>query len=51
MMLASLKKHLPPRVKWMFDKKDFDLRVDYILKNKTDYISRLQKRAANYKLT
>lgn len=51
MLLASLKKHLPPRVKWMFDKKDFDQRVTHILKNKTDYISRLQKRAASYKLS
>jgi hypothetical protein len=50
-MLASLKKKSPPRIKWMFEKKDFDQRVAYILKNKTNYTDRLKKRAADYKLS
>jgi hypothetical protein len=47
----SLKNHLPALVKWMLTKKDFDARMTYILKNKTDYMTRLKKRADEYKLS
>jgi hypothetical protein len=49
--LLSMKSHLPPRVKWMLGKNIFDERMAYIIKNKTDYMTRLSKRAAQYKLS
>jgi hypothetical protein len=49
--LLSLKNHLPPRVKWMLGKNIFDERMAYIIKNKNDYMGRLKKRAADYKLS
>jgi len=49
--LLSTKHHLPPRIKWMLGKKTFDERVSYIIKNKSDYVDRIKKRAADYKLT
>jgi hypothetical protein len=47
----SLKNHLPGRVKWMLTKNSFDERMAYIIKNKNDYMGRLKKRAADYKLS
>jgi hypothetical protein len=46
-----LKSRLPGRVKWMLTKNGFDERIAYIIKNKTDYMTRLSKRAAQYKLS
>ena len=47
----STKSHLPDRVKWMLTRKGFDERIAYIIKNKNDYMSRLKKRTADYKLS
>ena len=44
------KKPLPRFMSWLKSKPEFDKKVNYILQNKSSYMSRLAKRASMYKL-
>lgn len=44
------KRPIPQFMSWLKAKPDFDKKVNYIIQNKTSYISRLAKRASTYKL-
>jgi hypothetical protein len=43
------KKPLPKFVDWIKSKPEFDKKVNYIVQNRSDYTSRLAKRASRYK--
>ncbi|HKB45313.1 MAG TPA: hypothetical protein VKC90_13020 [Chitinophagaceae bacterium] len=46
----SAEDKLPARMNWITNKEEFNMRTDYILKDKTTYIDRLKKRTSDFKL-